>query len=357
MLKELYNKRGLMPVWNENEKSWQERKAEIIKLLLEEEYGFLPRTHDNLTWKKETENPNFCGGKVTLTKIKLTAHFGETKYSFPIYTSIPNTEGKHPYFVYISFSKQIPDQYLPIEEICDRGFAVVSFDYQSVTEDYDKQPTGNDCPDILKHILFSGIKKQENHSGKIAMWSWAASRAMDYAQTLDCLDRSRAAVAGHSRLGKTALLTGALDERFACAISNNSGCSGAAISRKKDGETIKRITDVFGYWFCGNYKKYADNEANLPFDQHFLLAAIAPRKVYVASAVEDIWADPNSEFLSCCAANEVYEKLGVKGFVNHGRLPEIGETFHEGNIAYHLRSHGHHLGRTDWNLFMDYMER
>lgn len=180
---------------------------------------------------------------------------------------------------------------------------------------------------------------------------------MDYAYTLDCFDFNRAAVVGHSRLGKTALWAGALDERFTHVISNNSGCSGAAITRQKKGERIRDIIRVFSRWFCDNYQKYVDKEELLPFDQHFLVAAIAPRKVYVASAIEDEWADPVSEFLSCYAASEVYEKLGLKGFISSDRLPEAGEYFHEGNIGYHLRKGTHYLSREDWNLFMDYMEK
>ena len=180
---------------------------------------------------------------------------------------------------------------------------------------------------------------------------------MDYAQTIPNLDLSKATVIGHSRLGKTALLTGAIDERFTCTISNNSGCSGAAISRGKQGETIKDIYERFPFWFCKNYKKYIDNEFNLPFDQHFLLASIAPRKVYVSSAQDDLWADPISEFLSCVAASEVYEKLGLKGFIYPNRLPKAGDVFHKGNIGYHLRAGKHYLSREDWINFIKFLKQ
>lgn len=139
------------------------------------------------------------------------------------------------------------------------------------------------------------------------MWAWAAQRVLDYAQTLDeLLDLDCAIVCGHSRLGKTALLAAATDKRFAFAYSNDSGCSGAAITREKQGENVKDICERFPYWFCENYKLYIDNEQNMPFDQHYLLASIAPRKVLVGSAAEDIWADPISEFLCCVAAGSVF---------------------------------------------------
>lgn len=357
MLKELCEKRQLPVVWDEKKCEWNERRGKILELLLNEEYGVMPKNHDKLSWEVVSTDEKFCAGNATLNKVILTACFGDKKHSFPIHTAIPKGDGKFPYIISINFRGDIPDKYMPVEEICDRGYALVSFDYQDVTLDDHKIPEGVKAVDNLKDILFEGVEKEGKHCGKIAMWSWAASLAMDYAQTLDNLDHKNSAVAGHSRLGKTALLTGARDERFQFAFSNDSGCSGAAVSRGKNGESIERIIARFGYWFCDNYRKYVDSEDKLPFDQHFLLAAIAPRNVYVASGSEDLWADPESEFLSCYAAGEVYEKMGLKGFVCNDKMPEIGEKFHEGSIGYHLRKGPHYFSRYDWNLFLDYMEK
>ena len=349
-LKAMCEKLGVMPIWNEKEITWEERRKEIIDLLCEEEYGFLPKEHDKLTWEVVSEEERFCAGKVLLSKVLLTAHFGEDTFTFPVYVSMPSKEGKYPFFVHINFRDCVPDRYLPVEEICDRGFAVLSFCYEDVTRDEDiSRPQG------IYDVMFKDTPKQTNHCGKIRLWAWAASRVMDYAMTLPKLDFTNATVVGHSRLGKTALLTGVLDERFTCAISNDSGCSGAAITRGKRGETIRDITEEFGHWFCDNYFKYVDKEYELPFDQHYLIAAMAPRKVYIASAWEDIWADPNAEYLSAYAASEVYEKLGIKGAEFPEHLPEIGSYYHNGNIAYHLRSGKHYFSREDWLYFLDYL--
>ena len=355
-LKKKCDARGVMTIWDENEKTWKERRKEMVDLLCREEYGFLPKQHDNLTWEVLSEEPTFCAGKVTLSKVLITAYFGEEVFSLPVYVSIPNREGKHPFFVHINFRDNVPDRYLPIEEICDRGFAVLSFCYEDVTADAAaSMDQMEESKQDLYNVMFKGISKNEHHCGKIALWAWAASRVMDYAESLNTLDFSKATVVGHSRLGKTALLTGALDERFTCVISNDSGCSGAAITRGKQGETIRDITEQFGYWFCERYQSYVNNETSLPFDQHYLLAAIAPRKVYVASAAEDLWADPVSEYLSCFAASEVFEKMGIKGAVFPQRLPEAGECYHSGNIAYHIREGKHYFSREDWKCFMDYL--
>lgn len=354
MLAKMLKERGIMPVWPDQTIPWETRRKEIAELFCREEYGFMPREHDALTWEVEEMYEIFCAGRAELKKVRLTAHFGEDCFTFPIYTAIPKKEGKHPFFVQINFRDQVPDIYMPTEEICDRGFAVVSFGYNDVTVD---EPTEKLQRDPLAEILWKGIEKQPCHAGKIRIWAWAASRALDYALTLDSLDPKRAAVIGHSRLGKTALVASMLDERFQLAIANNSGCSGAAISHGKNGEKIENITSVFPHWFCEKYKTYAGLDEQLPFDQHFLVAASAPRHVYVASAVEDYWADPNSEFLSCCGADEVYQKLGLTGFVCEDRLPTAFEKFQDGRIGYHIRMGDHYLGREDWNLYMDYMEK
>jgi hypothetical protein len=176
------------------------------------------------------------------------------------------------------------------------------------------------------------------------MWAWAAQRVMDYALTLDRLDPARGTVCGHSRLGKTALLAAATDTRFACAYSNDSGCSGAALARGTKGETVKDICERFPFWFCENYKKYADNEENMPFDQHYLIACIAPRYVHLGSASDDWWADPKSQYLSCVAAGEAFEN----GFKYENRLPQIGDCFIQGDVAFHMRKGLHYYSREDW---------
>ena len=353
MLEQHLRDRNVMPIWDENAGDWESRRREIIELLCREEYGFMPKEHDQLCWE-EAAPSSFCAGKAEHRKVTLTARFGEVSFSFPIYTTIPKKGGKLPFFVLINFTDGVPDKYLPVEEICDRGYAVVSFCYNDVTRDMAREKLESDP---LMDILYKGIEKQPCHAGKIRVWAWAASRALDYALTLEKLDPAGACVVGHSRLGKTSLVAGMLDERFRFTVSNDSGCSGAAVSRGKVGESIERITRVFPFWFCENYRKYAGKEYEAPFDQHFLVASIAPRYAYVASAQEDTWADPDSEYLSCYAAGKVYTRLGLPGFVCEDRLPRAVEVCHEGSIGYHLRTGEHYLSREDWNRFMDFIDK
>lgn len=254
-----------------------------------------------------------------------------------------------PCFIHINFRNLVPDRYLPAEEIVDNGYAVLSFCYEDVSSD------DGDFTSGLAGLVYPKGRTSKTQCGKIGIWAWAACRVMDYALTRPELDASHISVVGHSRLGKTALLAGALDERFYCAFSNDSGCSGAALARGKRGETIQKICQTFPYWFCGNYKKYAGNESLLPFDQHFLIAANAPHRVYVASAEEDLWADPENEYLSCVAADGYFKAKGLSGFLHPDRLPSVGESFGQGHIGYHLRAGKHYLSREDWQYYIRYL--
>lgn len=323
-------------------------QKQMLSLMLENVYGFLPPKPNDMYFEiSEKIIPNFCAGKATCDKVTAICSMGGKSFSFPFYITVPTNNKKHPFFVHINFRPDIPDRYQPTEELIDNGFAVLSFCYEDVTSD------DGDFTNGLAGILYpDGIRKSLTAPGKIAMWAWAAQRVMDYAEKLsDSLDLASAIVCGHSRLGKTALLAAATDERFAFAYSNDSGCSGAAITRNKQGETVKNICDGFPYWFCENYKKYIDNEANMPFDQHFLVASIAPRKVLIGSASEDIWADPISEQLCCFAASPAFEK----GFDSPDRKAEIGEEFFSGDIGYHLRKGLHYFSREDWNKLIKFI--
>lgn len=323
-------------------------REEMLDILHNEVYGFLPPKPDELTFEDAGKiHKSMAAGKATCNKIIAHCVINGKPFDFPFAAVLPTDGKKHPFFVHINFSDQIPDRYQPTEELVDNGFAVLTVYYQDVTTD------DGDMTNGLAGVLFEEGKRRPNDPGKIAMWAWACQRLMDFAETQShCLDLSCGVVCGHSRLGKTALLAGATDERFTFTYSNDSGSTGAAISRGKEGETVAKITNRFPYWFCENYYQYADREDAMPFDQHFLLASIAPRCALVGSGTLDAWADPVSEYLSCVAAKPAW----ADDFAHPNRLPRPDECFLQGDIGYHLRTGTHYFGRADWQRLIEFVK-
>ncbi|MFT4691446.1 MAG: hypothetical protein ACI9OD_003669 [Limisphaerales bacterium] len=239
-----------------------------------------------------------------------------------------------------------------LEKILNRGYALATIYYGDVEPDH---KDGWQSSLRSYHLQPGRTAPAPTDWGAIAAWSAGLSRALDYLGTDRSINEKQVALIGHSRLGKTSLWAGASDERFALVISNNSGCGGAALSRRAFGETVERINTSFPHWFNDRFNRYNDNENACPVDQHMLISLIAPRPVYIASAEKDQWADPNGEFLSGKHAGPVYELLGKQGLgvdTQPGLNQPVGDT-----IAYHYRTGGHDVTDYDWEQYLNFADR
>ena len=239
----------------------------------------------------------------------------------------------------------------PVEAIVDAGCAVMTAYCGDLAPDDPEEVGGGIAALFADDIAALPV---DQRWGALGMWAWGLSRMCDVVDELSGLDPARVAVLGHSRLGKAALWAGAQDERFGMVISNNSGCGGAALSRRAYGETVGRITRAFPHWFCPRFASYAEREATLPIDQHQLLALVAPRALYVASAVEDRWADPRGEFLAAAEVDPLYRLLGVEGLGTRS-MPSLDRPIGK-TVRYHVRTGGHDVTMYDWRQYLQTMK-
>jgi hypothetical protein len=301
-------------------------------------------------------------GAATLKQVDVAIANGPKSLTIHLVLFVPNQAPKpvptflllcnRPAAETIDLTRKVKSEFWPAEEVVARGYGIAAFFLGDV------DPDKNDGFKDGAHGLLDVGERKPDAWGTIAAWAWGASRVMDYFETDKDIARDKVAVIGHSRGGKTALWTGAQDERFALTISNDSGCGGAALSRRKtkEKETVARINKSFPHWFCAAYKGYGDKEDTLPVDQHMLIALMAPRAVYVASADKDLWADPRGEFLSVAGATPVYLLFGKKG-LGTGEMPAIGEPACGDGAAYHIREGKHNLTLFDWQRFMDFADK
>ena len=362
-----------------------QRRPELIRLFEHYMYGAAPPPPKNLRVTMRHEDPRLFDGKATLRLLEL--RFGPEKTP-PIHLllAFPNQRpaGKAPVFVGLNFCGNhavlnhpqipLPAVWMPghcpgckenratdegrgkeqdvwaIDQSIARGYAVATVYAGDIDPD---QPDFTDG--LHPYFLAAGQTQPGPHEwGTIAAWAWVVQRAVDYLVTAPELDAKRIAVVGHSRLGKTALLAGAFDERISLVIPHQAGCGGTAPSRHKVGENVKQINDRFPHWFCDEFTKFNDNVERLPFDQHSLVAICAPRPVLFTNAVEDSWADPEGQYNVLAAASPVYRLLGVEGLAD-GEYPPPGQLV-KSRLGYWLREGKHSMNRDDWKIFLDFAD-
>jgi hypothetical protein len=358
---------------------WKERRrGELLEHFRRSVYGRTP-VHATLEVREHSRNERALGGLATALELDVSVGFesrGTPSLSFELLVFFPNREGSHPAFLGLNFSgnhgihpapevrltnswvPQFPELGLeghravessrglhaggwPLEFLVSRGYAVATLYAGDIEPDF---PEGARAG-LLRRT--AGVAASET-SGSIAAWAFGLCRALDALERVDKVDARRVAVIGHSRLGKAALWAGAQESRFALVFANGTGRGGAALSRRRLGETVRDLNQRFPHWFCANFHRFSEREQDLLVDQHELLALIAPRPLYIADAALDLWADPHGSLLACLAANPVYELLGKRGLdaVDTSSLP-LGRSFGS-RIGYHRRPGPHDLAKVDW---------
>jgi hypothetical protein len=240
----------------------------------------------------------------------------------------------------------------PLAAIVRRGYAVATFYCGDV------QPDRPDVREGMRATLPDEGAADGGETATIMWWAWGLERAVDYLTTDPAIDAKRIAVMGHSRLGKTALLAGALDERIALVVANQAGCGGSGPSRHDDkrAETVAIITEKFPHWFCENFKEFGDDPSRLPFDQNCLVALCAPRPVLFTAAKGDVWANPSGQFEVLKAAAPVYELLGIERIISD-KAPGTGETVVDSRLGYFIRGGEHSMTPVDWDACLDFADK
>lgn len=366
----------------------KKRRPEVLRLFEREVYGKTPPGKPpGLRFVVLSEDKKALGGKATKREIAIYFSEKESPHA-EILLYLPNQHQKPaPVFVGLNFggnhsvandpairlsqgwfrndqksgyienkateqTRGSSERRWPVEAIIDRGYGVATAYYGDFEPDHNEG-----IGEGVRPLFFKAgqTAPADDDWAAIGAWAWGLSRLADYLATLPEVNAKKLTVLGHSRLGKTSLWAGAQDERFTIVISNDSGAGGAALSKRIFGETVGVLNNAFPHWFCGNFKKYSENEGALPLDQHELVALVAPRPVYIASATEDLWADPKGEFLGGKLAEPVYALFGENGLGTDEPPPadkSVGDF-----IGYHARTGKHDILLFDWEQYMNFADR
>lgn len=360
-----------------NSRQWEHvRRPEILTLFAEQVYGRMPGRPSAMRFATIREDRQALGGRATRKEVGIYFTGDAEGPVLHLVAWLPNHIPKAPFFVGLNFMGNhsvhsdtgitVTDTWISlnpgkeatralqadrwqVDTLIAHGYGLATAWYQDLEPDrVDGWRSG------IRSKLAEPLGIRPTEWGALAVWGWGLSRILDWLETEPRADASKVVATGHSRLGKGALWGAASDARFAIVVSNESGEGGAAISRRNFGETVKRINTNFPHWFIDAYKSYNGAPERIPVDQHMLLALVAPRPLYVASAAEDLWADPTGEYLGAWHAGPAYALYGRKGLPS-ATPPGVNEPV-GAMVRYHRRTGKHDVTLYDWQRYIAFAD-
>jgi hypothetical protein len=349
---------------------FKQRRPEIIKLYESEIYGRIPERAPKLTFTVAETDPNALNG--CAVRKHLVGHLSDSLEgpTVNVWLYLPaKAKGPVPVLLHLTFfgsdpgstatpaatkdGRPRPREFGPLTNILARGFGYATVRYT----EFEGDSSTNNLALARKLALAPGqAKPAPDEWGTISVWSWGGSRVLDYLETDPAVDARRVAIIGHSRLGKTALWTGAHDPRFALVFSSCAGEMGSALARRDYGETVDDMAANFPWQFAGNFQKYPGHWNEMPVDAHMVIALNAPRPVFITGGTQDQWADPRGEFLAEVAAGPVYRLLGQKD-LGETEGPPLDKPLITGALGFLYHTGGHAILPADWQAFFDFAER
>lgn len=369
--------------------NWPKRREEILNIFQREMYGQLPPVPDTVVVETVEEGPTMSG-HATRRQVRMWFRADKTGPSIhwliltpafpkgPVptvlmlnysgnHTVVPDEEVLIPdfnYHVFIPHTEkergmmQDPNDrsIIPVNMILARGYAFVTACYEDVSPD----PDGRENQDKYAYTRIFDLwgardPKRSDNTTSLMAWAWALMRGMDMIETDPILDENRVVVTGSSRLGKAALIAGAFDERISVVVPNQTGKGGAPLSKRYFGENVQVDIQSFTHWYCRAYDKYAENESAMPFDQHLLLACVAPRALMI-QGFDEPWFDTKGEFLALQAASPAWEMLNKKGLPKVDFPADYERSAIGSYVAYYHRPLEHGIAATDWQYMLEFAD-
>lgn len=314
-----------------------------MRRMCEEIYGIMPKAPQHLDTEIISEDRCFAAGKAVLKKQNLIIELEDKRIKMPFTAVVPSLGHPCPAVIYIGCEKEVPNRYLPAEEIIDRGYAIFTFFYDEAAPN-----NGDFKKGIAAHIARS--RRSKAAPGKIAVWAWAAMRLTEHAASLEYIDGKNIAVSGHGLMAKAAMLAGALSKECSFIIANDplsafGSCGLPSVENARYVDCPYLFSPAFS-------KKPCKDEHSI------LLSLCAPKNILIGSAIDDIQSDPASEYeMLISLTNEGYLPIGMKGISQKEKIPAMPCCIQDGDISFHARAGRSYFGREDWNIYLDFIDK